>query len=346
MGLLLLRLRAAPQGQVADGEESIAPGIGGSAVATATGPVDDSGLALDPNQSTVSGPTFPISLTGASSSDTLSTTSPTVAPSPSPSASNKSSSSTNNTTIIIASVAAAAFLLIGAATLILFCRSTKRTKRRQSGRGQWREIDSHQSQPGMHHGQSYPPEADGKAVPPSQAMFQSETKSMYSTRRSTDAPPSLHLEFNAEPLMTNNSFASSPSPSSSSVPPVPAMPTLYNVQQPQLITVEHPVEPPSAGFTAPSEYTASYIRSVYSTTGDAHSIADSHGTGRSRSNTLKRGPDRTKNNQELIALDNLIMALDFKEEKQSDGERQDLPDPSLFRAALSGGGPAPSQHGY
>ena len=340
MGHFLLHARQVPDGQAAGGlGGTIAPGIGGSAVASATASVDDSGLAIDPDLANAPIPTVPIVTQPTSSIPNSSDT-----PLPSDSSTSPSSSKSNNTTtIVIVAVAAVAFLLIGVAILVLFYRSNKK-KRRQSRRGHWREIESHQSyagqgpappmHPGSHYGHG---ESHEQFQPhPEGGMF--ETKSMYSTRRSVDAPPSLKLSFPTnEPLMSNNPFVHAPSPGSP-VPPLPHMPAVQHVQQPQQIMVQHQADPPSAGFSAPSEYTASYIRSVYSTTGDVQSIAEStHSAGthpkpRSRSNTLKRGPDRSKNQHELIALDNLIAALDLTEEKQA----QTLPEPSLFRAALGG----------
>ncbi|EJD45974.1 hypothetical protein AURDEDRAFT_113876 [Auricularia subglabra TFB-10046 SS5] len=312
------------------GDATIAPGIGGSAVLAPTGTVGD-GLNLDgginptpfvnPSQDAFSTP-FP----SPSADDQSLVTSPSATPTP-----QSPSGGSHRSTIIIACAAAGALFLIGLATLLLFCRSGYRKKdaaaksrpREKDGGHEWREIESQQSHAAAH------------------AAYAAERKELYSyhSRKSSEAPPSIHLEFEPTPLMAENPFDGQHSPRSP-IPPVPAVP--------------HPHSASYDNSRAPSEYSVSPYRSVYSNN-ETGSVL-SQGTTRSRSGTLKRsGSSKSRNHKELIALDNLIQALDLNAQDEKARQRQldpgnvnsqresyiptnfPLPPPAVFRAALGSG---------
>lgn len=330
----LLHARA-PQSRA--GDASIAPGIGGSAVLAPTGSVTD-GLNLDGgiNPTPFVQPSFPTQSTpfpSPSADDQSLVTSPSASPSA------QASGGSHRSTIIIACAAAGALLLIGIGALLLFCRSghrkkdaaaAARSRRGEKGDGghEWREIESQQSHAAAH------------------AAYAAERKELYSyhSRKSSEAPPSIHLEFEPTPLMAENPFDAGQRSPRSPVPPVPAVPQLRDAPHSGSYDVSR----------APSEYSVSPYRSVYSAN-ETGSVV-SQGTTRSRSGTLKRsGSAKSRNQKELIALDNLIHALDLNAQDEKARQRQldpgntnsqrdsyiptdfPLPPPAVFRAALGHG---------
>ncbi|KZV90614.1 hypothetical protein EXIGLDRAFT_720214 [Exidia glandulosa HHB12029] len=320
----LLHAREGPAG-----DASLAPGIGGSATVAATASVDDGGLQLDPTATRDLNPPTPLFNTPSSTStppllDSL-TSSPDATPTAVPSSS--SSDSGHRTTIIIAAVAGAALALIALFSLLLFCRSGhKKEKRKRRGSSDpgtdqhnWREIESQQTHP----------EYKGMGAVAAMSEYKGGRET-YHSRQSSVAPPSLHLEFEPEPLMHNNNRNPFDSPSSP-IPPIPQMPP-----PPSAASYSHP----------PSEY--SYYRSMYSDSQSVHSSRKSF--------TLKRSASaKSRNHKELIALDKLISALDLSANDEKERMRQlepgnhnsqrdsyipkdfPLPPPAVFRAALGAG---------